>query len=155
MLRTRQGNRKTKQHNTTRPKQLFFIEKLAASCGTCIPVYVMNVVSTGWGSYGQRKFALLTNLCLLQMRKGFTRLQATWRARRLSRQFRQTRRRVMGFQRYCRGYIARRRFRRRLFSIIKLQSLFRMIMAKRRVSLGVDLHDIIITSLRHHYVEKN
>ena len=69
-----------------------------------------------------------------QMLKGFTRLQATWKAQKLSRQFRRTRRRIRGFQRYCRGYIARRRFRTRLQSIIKLQALFRMIMAKRRVS---------------------
>ena len=39
MLIERQGkatqhNRKTKQHNTTRPRQLFFKEKIAASGGT-------------------------------------------------------------------------------------------------------------------------
>ena len=67
------------------------------------------------------------------MRRGFRRLQATWRARKLTRDYQLLRRRIFGFQRYCRGFIARRRFRRRLFSIIKLQSHFRRIIAKRRV----------------------
>ena len=70
------------------------------------------------------------------MKRGFTRLQASWRARRLSRRYKLMRRRITGFQRYCRGYVARRRFRRRIYSIIKLQALFRMIIAKRRVSSG-------------------
>ena len=38
-------------------------------------------------------------------------------------------------QRFCRGYIARRNFRRRLHSIIKIQSLIRMILARNRVQL--------------------
>ena len=41
----------------------------------------------------------------------------------------------MGFQRYCRGYIARRRFNRRLSSIIKLQSHFRRLLAIKVVAL--------------------
>lgn len=45
------------------------------------------------------------------------------------------RNRVYRFQWFCRGYIARRRFHRRLSSIIKLQSHFRKIIAKRRVEL--------------------
>lgn len=43
--------------------------------------------------------------------------------------------RVTGFQRRCRGYIARQRFRRRLYSIIKLQSHFRKIIAIRKVKV--------------------
>ena len=70
-----------------------------------------------------------------QMRRGFNRLQATWRARKLTRDFRAMRARVKGFQRYCRGYITRQRFRRRLFSIIKLQSHFRKIIAIRKVKV--------------------
>lgn len=45
------------------------------------------------------------------------------------------RQRVSGFQRFCRGYIARKRFRRRIGSIIKLQSHFRRLIAKRKVIL--------------------
>ena len=71
----------------------------------------------------------------LQMRRGFNRLQATWRARKLTREFRLMRARVAGLQRHCRGYITRQRFRRRLYSIIKLQSHFRKIIAKRRVQV--------------------
>ena len=69
------------------------------------------------------------------MRRGFNRLQATWRARKLTRDFRIMRARVKGFQRHCCGFIARQRFRRRLYSIIKLQSHFRKIIAKRRVNV--------------------
>lgn len=68
------------------------------------------------------------------MRRGFARLQATWRARKLTRDYRALRRRIFGLQRYCRGYITRRRFRRRMYSIIKLQSHFRRLIAKRRVN---------------------
>jgi myosin-7 len=77
--------------------------------------------------YWQRRYRI--------MKKGFTRLQATWRARRLGQRYRLMRRRVRGFQRYCRGFVARRRFQRRLTSIMKIQALFRMIIAKRRVKL--------------------
>lgn len=69
------------------------------------------------------------------MRRGFRRLQATWRARKLTLQFRLMRQRVTGFQRFCRGYIARKRFRRRIGSIIKLQSHFRRLIAKKQVLL--------------------
>ena len=69
------------------------------------------------------------------MRRGFNRLQATWRARKLTREFRAMRLRVRGFQRYCRGYITRQRFRRRLYSIIKLQSHFRKIIAIQKVKV--------------------
>lgn len=41
----------------------------------------------------------------------------------------------MGFQRHCRGFIARQRFNRRLSSIIKLQSHFRRLLAKKVVNL--------------------
>ena len=50
-------------------------------------------------------------------------------------QYRRMRARITAFQRFCRGYIGRQRYRRRLFSIIKLQSHFRRLMAKRRVNL--------------------
>lgn len=56
-----------------------------------------------------------------------------WRARKLTRDYRALRRRIFGFQRYCRGFITRRRFRRRMYSIIKLQSHFRRLIAKRKV----------------------
>ncbi len=70
----------------------------------------------------------------LQMRRGFARLQATWRARKLTRDYRALRRRIFGLQRYCRGCITRRRFKRRLYSIILLQSHFRKLIAKRKVN---------------------
>ena len=57
-----------------------------------------------------------------------------WRARKLTRDFRALRRRIFGFQRHCRGFITRRRFRRRMYSIIKLQSHFRRLIAVRRVN---------------------
>ena len=41
----------------------------------------------------------------------------------------------MDKQRYCRGYIARYFFHRRLYSIVKIQSLVRMIVARKKVEL--------------------
>ena len=69
------------------------------------------------------------------MRRGFNRLQATWRARKLTRDYRLMRSRVYRFQKFCRGHIARRQFRRRLYSVIKLQSQFRKLIAIRKVQL--------------------
>lgn len=63
------------------------------------------------------------------------RLQATWRARKLTRRFRSMRRRVKAFQRFCRGYVARKCFRTRLKSIIKIQAGFRKVLAQKRVML--------------------
>ena len=48
----------------------------------------------------------------LQMKLGFTRLQATWRARKLTRDYRKMRRCVYLFQSRCRGMLRRRDFRR-------------------------------------------
>ena len=50
-------------------------------------------------------------------------------------QYRLMRARITGFQRFCRGYIGRQRYRRRLHSIIKIQSHFRRLIAKRKVNL--------------------
>jgi myosin heavy subunit len=71
----------------------------------------------------------------LKMKRGFTCLKATLRARRVCQPYKSMRRRVIGFQCYCRGYIVRRRFSRILYSIVKIQALFRMIIAKRKVKL--------------------
>ena len=93
---------------------------------------------------------------ILQMRRGFIRLQATFRARKVRRRYVRTRRRIMGFQvryeechtsvlfivledffvslwqRYCRGWIVRKSCRRKIRAAIKIQSLFRMVLAKKR-----------------------
>ena len=92
---------------------------------------------------------------ILQMRRGFIRLQATFRARKVRRKYVRTRRRIMGFQvhceechpfivhhglkfsllfwqRYCQGWIVRKSCRRKIQAAIKIQSLFRMVIAKKR-----------------------
>ena len=70
----------------------------------------------------------------LQMKLGFARLQATWRARKLTRDYRRMRRRVYLFQTRCRGMLARREYNRRLHSIIKIQSGVRKVLAIRKVN---------------------
>ena len=67
------------------------------------------------------------------MIRGFRRLQATWRARKLTRAFRLMRKRILLFQCRCRGYLKRREFNRRLKSIIKIQAGFRMILAMKKL----------------------
>lgn len=69
----------------------------------------------------------------LQMKLGFARLQATWKARKLTRDYRRMRRRVYLFQSRCRGMLARREYNRRLHSIIKIQSGVRKVLAIRKV----------------------
>ena len=78
-------------------------------------------------------YAFGYSLMYLQMKLGFARLQATWRARILTRNYRRMRRRVYLFQTRCRGMLARREFKRRLRSIIKIQSGVRKVLAIRKV----------------------
>lgn len=67
------------------------------------------------------------------MKLGFARLQATWRARKLTRNYRKMRRRVYLFQTRCRGMLARRDFKRRLRCIIILQTGVRKVLAIKKV----------------------
>lgn len=82
-----------------------------------------------------------------KMRRGFIRLQAAFRGRKVWKWYIKTHRRIVGFQvrgepycqmvnhqsliqRRCKGWVVRYNYHRRLNNIIKLQSLFRMILAK-------------------------
>ena len=91
------------------------------------------------------------SLMHLQMKLGFARLQATWRARKLTRNYHRMRRRVYLFQTHCRGMLVRREFKRRPQSIIKIQSGVRKVLAIRKVKemrlvvvYHVDVYCIII-----------
>ena len=68
------------------------------------------------------------------MKLGFSRLQATWRARKLTRDYRRMRRRIYLFQTRCRGMLTRRGFKRRLRCIIILQTGIRKVLAIRKVN---------------------
>ena len=68
------------------------------------------------------------------MKLGFSRLQATWRARKLTRDYRKMRRRVSLFQLRCRGMLRRKAFKQRLKCIITIQSGFRKVLAKKKVN---------------------
>lgn len=68
-----------------------------------------------------------------QIKLGFARLQATWRARKLTRDYRKMRRRVYLFQTHCRGMLTRRAFKNRLRCIIIIQTGIRKILANRKV----------------------
>ena len=61
-------------------------------------------------------------------------MQATYKARVLSSKYRTMRQRIMIFQSYCRGFIARKEYNQRLASIIKIQSGMRMVLAQRQAS---------------------
>jgi len=67
------------------------------------------------------------------MKLGFARLQATWKARKLTTDYRAMRRRIYNFQTHCRGMLTRRAFKRRLSCIIRIQCGFRKVLAIRKV----------------------
>jgi len=67
------------------------------------------------------------------MKLGFARLQATWRARKLTKDYRKMRRRIYLFQTRCRGMLTRRAFKRRLSCIIRIQCGFRKVLAIHKV----------------------
>ena len=65
----------------------------------------------------------------LKMYKGFTRLQATVRARKLTRKYRLLRKRVAALQTRIRGFIARRNAKTLLYSVETIQAVFRMVIS--------------------------
>ena len=81
------------------------------------------------------------------MKLGFARLQATWIARKLTRDYRRMRKRVYLFQTRCRGMLARREFKRRLRSIIKIQSGVRKVLAIQKVKEMREEVSILLLSL--------
>ncbi|XP_019863708.1 PREDICTED: unconventional myosin-VIIa-like [Amphimedon queenslandica] len=66
-----------------------------------------------------------------KMRRGFIRLQACFRSRKVRRWYLTTYSRIRRFQCRCRGYLARERAREKQRAIIKIQSVFRVILAKK------------------------
>jgi myosin-7 len=76
------------------------------------------------------------------MRRGFIRLQATFRARKVLKWYLRTRRRIVIFQRRCKGWVVRKNCREQLRAVIRIQALFRMILAfkiakKKRIEVGL------------------
>lgn len=67
----------------------------------------------------------------LQMRAGFSRLQALVRSRKLCASYHVARQRITGFQARCRGYLVRRAFRHRLWAVITIQAYTRGMIARR------------------------
>lgn len=69
--------------------------------------------------------------CPLQIRLGFLRLQALHRSRKLHKQYRLARQRIIKFQARCRAYLVRRAFRHRLWAVITVQAYARGMIARR------------------------
>ena len=67
----------------------------------------------------------------LQMRAGFSRLQALVRSRKLCASYHVARQRITGFQGRCRGFLVRRAFRHRLWAVITIQAYTRGMIARR------------------------
>lgn len=65
------------------------------------------------------------------MRLGFLRLQALHRSRKLHRQYRLARRRIIEFQARCRAYLVRKAFRHRLWAVLTVQAYARGMIARR------------------------
>lgn len=94
----------------------------------------------------------LTYLCwpVLQMRAGFSRLQALVRSRKLCASYHVARRRIAYFQGRCRGFLVRRAFRRRLQAVITIQAYTRGMIARRlykRLRGEVDTNMVLFTAL--------
>ena len=88
---------------------------------------------------------------LWQMKLGFARLQATWRARKLARDYRVMRGRIYNFQIRCRGMLTRRAFKRRLSCIIRIQCGFRKVLAIRKVqAMREEVNLVLILSTQLH-----
>lgn len=67
----------------------------------------------------------------LQIRLGFLRLQALHRSRKLHKQYRLARQRIIEFQARCRAYLVRKAFRHRLWAVITVQAYARGMIARR------------------------
>nr|XP_054594574.1 unconventional myosin-VIIa isoform X2 [Nothobranchius furzeri] len=67
----------------------------------------------------------------LQMRAGFSRLQALVRSRKLCASYHVARQRITGFQGRCRGFLVRGAFRHRLWAVITIQAYTRGMIARR------------------------
>lgn len=79
----------------------------------------------------------------LQMRAGFSRLQALVRSRKLCASYHVARQRITCFQGRCRGFLVRRAFRHRLWAVITVQAYTRGMIARRlykRLKGEVDSH---------------
>ena len=68
------------------------------------------------------------------MMNGFERLQAMIRTQQLANSFVEMRSRILEFQSFCRGYLARRVYKVKLKAIVTIQATFRMVLAKKKVA---------------------
>nr|XP_039264286.1 unconventional myosin-VIIa-like [Styela clava] len=67
-----------------------------------------------------------------KMTLGYARLQALWRGRRLAFRYNFARKRIIGFQAHCRGFLIRRHHRHRLWAIMRIQAGGRGMIARRQ-----------------------
>uniref|UniRef100_H2YRX1 Myosin VIIA n=1 Tax=Ciona savignyi TaxID=51511 RepID=H2YRX1_CIOSA len=75
-------------------------------------------IQSAWRKYTvQKQYFVIKN--------GYSRLQALWRARRLAFRYNFARKRIIRFQVQCRGFLARKNVRHKLWAIIKIQSCIR------------------------------
>ncbi|XP_076812859.1 unconventional myosin-VIIa-like isoform X2 [Clavelina lepadiformis] len=76
------------------------------------------IIQSAWKTYdGKRKFLI--------MQRGYARLQALWRSRRLAFRYEFARKRIIMFQVQCKGFLARRDIRNRLWAITTIQAYVR------------------------------
>ena len=73
------------------------------------------------------------NLSIFKMMNGFERLQAMVRTRQLHTSYIEMRSRILEFQSFCRGFLARREYKIKTGAIMTIQAGFRMVLAKKKV----------------------
>ncbi|XP_070539316.1 myosin-VIIa-like [Ptychodera flava] len=99
-------------------------------------VILIQKVVRGW--HYRRKFLRIKWKGFAQrrrfkaMQRGYMRLQALVRARKLSYQYQFVRSRMVHLQKYCRGYLARQNVAKQRWAIVKIQAGFRMVLARRK-----------------------
>lgn len=124
-------------------------------CLTSSHPSVWTAASCGRRGDGQPFSCSSSSFSSLQMRAGFSRLQALVRSRKLCASYHVARQRITVFQGRCRGYLVRRAFRHRLWAVITIQAYTRGMIARRlfrRLKGEVTLFAIRLTELQEYVI---
>eukprot|EP00039_Didymoeca_costata_P032095 m.36807 g.36807 ORF g.36807 m.36807 type:complete len:2189 (+) comp9188_c0_seq1:109-6675(+) len=91
----------------------------------------MSVIQTRFRAYQAReKYRKIS--------EGIARLQATVKMNHLTAEFRSARSRILGLQAYCRGFLARDRYKDIQTSVKTVQAAFRLVLAMQQISRAKD-----------------